>query len=111
MGEFWIAKEQGRLFVEAPGEDWTDWTEEAAARISKVFGVVGICVVDVFSEDSFEAISANVNRYIQEHYGGDAATTFKVEVKRANKQYPMTSMELASALGGNDFGGLSRVAG
>ncbi len=99
MGEFWIAKEQGRLFVEAPGEDWSNWTDEAAARISKVFGVIGICIVDVFSEDSFESISANVNRYIQENYGGQEATTFKVEVKRANKQYPMTSMELASALG------------
>ena len=81
MGEFWIAKEQGRLFVEAPGEDWSNWTDEAAARISKVFGVIGICIVDVFSEDSFESISANVNRYIQENYGGQEATTFKVEVK------------------------------
>ncbi len=100
LGRFWIEKEQGRFFVEAPGDIEEGWTEEAADLVSRVFGVVGICPVDVYDENGVDFLAARAVDHIRLAYeNGTVPRTFKVEVKRADKKYPLNSMELACVLG------------
>lgn len=98
IAKFWITKEQGRFLVEAPEGLGDEWMDDAVQCIAKVFGVVGISPVDVFDEDDKEYVAERVLDYIHREYR-DSSYRFKVEVKRANKKYPLTSMELASYLG------------
>jgi len=100
IAKFWIVKEQGRFLVEPPETLGDDWVDEAVMRISKVFGVVGISPVDVYDEDDKDFLAERCFDYIRREYqGGTVPCTFKVESRRANKKYPMTSMEIASYLG------------
>ncbi len=100
VGDFWISKEQGRFLVE-PREELPDtWVRDAVERACKVFGVIGVSPVDVFDDDAMETLSAVTIAHIRREYNdGQDACTFKIECRRANKKYPMTSMEIASALG------------
>ncbi|WP_105619789.1 tRNA uracil 4-sulfurtransferase ThiI [Vallitalea okinawensis] len=95
IGEFDVKKEQGRLFVEA--KDEVD-TEVVLETLGRVFGIVGICPVTVLDTNDFEAIKDAALTYMKENYG-DKNVTFKVEVRRADKRYPMNSMEIAREVG------------
>ena len=100
VGDFWISKEQGRFLVEPREELPETWVRDAVERAGKVFGVIGVSPVDVFDDDSFDNLTSVMLEYIRREYNaGQDPSTFKVECRRANKKYPMTSMELASALG------------
>lgn len=97
LGKLWIEKEQGRLFIPAPKTGAEDWMERAVQGLQTVFGIIGICPVDVLENDEFETIAQAVNAYVAREY--DQPYTFKVDCKRANKKYPMTSMEIACEIG------------
>jgi thiamine biosynthesis protein ThiI len=94
-GEFHVSKESGRMYVEALSD--YDY-EELLSALTKVFGVVGICPMVRLEDNGFEALAKEILAYVGEVYG-DSAFTFKVNARRARKNYPMTSMELAAALG------------
>jgi thiamine biosynthesis protein ThiI len=95
LGDFNVRKEQGRLFVEAFSEFDYD---ETLSQLQKIFGIVGICPV-VMSEDfSFESIQKLVVKYVKKAYK-DYNFTFKVEARRADKKYPMNSMEISKEVG------------
>ena len=95
-GTFRITKEQGRIYVEADGS--FDY-EEAVAALQRVFGIVGICPVVLVEDRGFEALSGDVTDYMRRLYG-EEKKTFKIHPRRANKNYPMTSMEVNAELGG-----------
>ncbi len=95
-GTFRITKEQGRIYVEADGS--FDY-EEAVAALQRVFGIVGICPVVLVEDRGFEALSGDVTDYMRRLYG-EEKKTFKIHTRRANKNYPMTSMEVNAELGG-----------
>lgn len=95
-GTFQITKEQGRIYVEAEGA--FDY-EEAAAALQRVFGIVGICPVVIVENHGFEALAQDVLSYMKEMYG-EEKKTFKVHTRRANKSFPMESMEVNAELGG-----------
>ncbi len=95
LGEFSIRREYGRIFLEAESTyDYEDLIEE----LQKVFGIVGICPIVVEEQVDFEAIKKKAIAYMQESYG-DRELTFKVNARRANKAFPMKSMELNSEIG------------
>ena len=94
-GEFHVSKENGRMYVEALSD--YDY-EELMGALTKVFGVVGICPMVRLEDEGFEALAEAVTAYVNEAYE-DKHFTFKVNARRARKNYPMTSMELAAALG------------
>lgn len=94
-GEFHVSKENGRMYVEALGD--YDY-EELMGALTKVFGIVGICPMVRLEDEGFEALAEAVVQYVDEAYE-DKNFTFKVDARRARKNYPMTSMELAAALG------------
>lgn len=94
-GEFCVRKENGRIYVETEG----DYDYEATVEtLQRVFGVVGICPVVLVEDNGFEQLVKDVIAHIDEAYP-DKNFTFKVDARRARKNYPMTSMELNAALG------------
>ena len=94
-GEFHVSKENGRMYVEALSD--YDY-EELMGALTKVFGVVGICPMVRLEDEGFDKLAEAVVSYVDEAY--DVKNfTFKVNARKARKNYPMTSMELAAALG------------
>lgn len=95
LGEFSIRREYGRIFLQAEsGYDYEDLIKE----LQKVFGIVGICPIVVEECMEFEAIKEKAIAYMKECYG-DSRLTFKVNARRANKAFPMKSMELNGEIG------------
>lgn len=95
-GEFTVTKEQGRIYAEVLGE--YDY-EETIEALKKVFGIVGICPVVQIEDNGFDALAEEVVSYIDRIYKG-AGKTFKVNARRARKNYPLNSMEINMELGG-----------
>lgn len=95
-GEFNVRKEQARIYVEAESE--FDY-EETVEALQHVFGIVGICPVIMAQDEGFDALAQMVVAHVKEVYG-DKSLTFKVDARRARKNYPMTSMEINAELGG-----------
>ncbi len=115
-GEFDIHKEQGRIYADALGDDDSFDPDEVIAALQNVFGLVGICQVMKVPVEDPDAIAEDAIRYIAEVYGmvpvenpeeGSSegvpaepdAITFKVHTRRANKHYPVSSMELDAEVG------------
>ncbi|MDD7332803.1 MAG: tRNA 4-thiouridine(8) synthase ThiI [Lachnospiraceae bacterium] len=94
-GNFTVRKENGRIYVETEGDYDYDETVEALQR---VFGIVGICPVILVKDEGFDRLAEAVVAHVDEAYP-DKHFTFKVDARRARKNYPMTSMELNAALG------------
>lgn len=95
-GDFEVRKEQGRIYVEMPGEYDYD---EAVEALSRVFGIVGFCPVVITEDKGFDQLAQEVIAYIDQAYP-DKKMTFKVNARRARKNYPLDSMEINSELGG-----------
>ena len=95
VGEFSIRKESGRIFVDALDEYDYD---EAVEALSRVFGIAGICPIVVEENKDFDHIAAVVCDYVGERYE-DRTFSFKVNVRRADKKYPIKSMDVAALLG------------
>lgn len=94
-GEFEVRKEQGRIYVDALGEYDFDEVVEALQR---VFGIVGICPVVVTKDEGFEKLAQDVIEYLGKVHP-QCEQTFKVDARRARKNYPKTSMEINADLG------------
>lgn len=95
LGEFLVIKEQGRIFVEPQGEFVES---EVVDAIKEVFGISYICPVVMIDTDDFETIKATTIQYVNENYE-DKHFTFKVEARRAYKNYPMDSLEISREVG------------
>lgn len=95
LGAFNVSKEQGRIFVECPeGYDY----EETVEALKCVFGISSICPVVVIDGTDWDSLEKGVGDYVEAMYP-DRHFTFKVEAKRADKQYPLTSPEICAKMG------------
>ena len=94
-GRFLITKTQGRIFVEAEGEFDYDETVE---HLQHVFGISGICPMIYAEDEGFEKLCDTVVKYMDDVYP-DKNRTFKVNCRRACKNYPKDSMEVNADLG------------
>lgn len=94
-GEFEVRRLQGRIYVDAlSAYDY----DEVLEALSHVFGIVGICPVVLVEDEGFDKLAEDVIAYMDKVYP-DKHITFKVNARRARKNYPMDSMELNAALG------------
>ena len=94
-GEFKVTRTEGRIYVHALSD--FDY-EETVDNLKTVFGISGICPVIHVAYEGFEKRSKVVVSYMDETYP-DKNMTFKVQTRRARKNYPMDSMEINMALG------------
>ena len=101
LGDFEVRREYGRIFVDAKSDFDYD---EAMNRLTKIFGISGICPVMQIDSLEYEDIAKGVVEYVKEEYSktgsNTARLTFKMNVRRHNKEYPINSMEMAARLGG-----------
>lgn len=86
-----LSETQGRLVVSNFSADIED---ELISRLQKVFGLIGVASA-VEIDTAMEDIEKYVGGFDVENY-----KTFKIEAKRADKTFPMTSMEIERHLGG-----------
>ncbi|SFN95876.1 thiamine biosynthesis protein ThiI [Pseudobutyrivibrio sp. JW11] len=94
-GHFGVKKQSGRILVSVEGEyDYDD----AVAALQHVFGISAICPTVVVPDEGFDKMAEAVIKYVDEEFV-DKNFSFKVMGRRANKQYPMTSMEVAAEIG------------
>lgn len=95
-GEFNVTKENGRIYATAVSDFDYD---EAVAALKRVFGIIGICPVVQIEDNGFDDLAKHVVEYFDATYP-DKNITFKVNARRARKNYPMDSMEINMELGG-----------
>ena len=95
-GEFSVRKEQGRIYVDVESEFY-DY-DEVVENLSRVFGISHICPMIQLEDEGFEKLGQDIVSYFDEVYP-DKHITFKVNARRARKNYPKTSMEINEDLG------------
>ena len=95
FGKFRIYSKQSTIYVE-PAEETCDLSG-AYAACKQVFGIIAIARAVPCPKEK-EAILATAKTYLGEAL--TAARSFKVESKRADKAFPMTSIQLSQAVGG-----------
>ena len=96
LGQFKVYTRQSTTYVE-PKDDSCDM-DTAYERMTKVFGVVGVSRARACEKDK-DAILETAKTYL-----GDAmraAKSFKVESKRADKRFPLGSIQLSQYVGGH----------
>ena len=95
LGQFRVYTRQSTTYVE-PMTDACDM-DGAWEALTRVFGVVGLSRARACEKDK-DAILAAAREYLDDKLS--TARTFKVETKRADKTFPMTSIQLSQYVGG-----------
>ncbi len=95
IGKFKVYSAQSTIYVE-PEEAGADM-DAAFEAAQKLFGVVKVVRAAACEKDK-DAILAKAVEYLGEDLA--AAKSFKVETRRSDKSFPMTSIELSQYVGG-----------
>lgn len=95
LGEFEYRKEQSTVSV-IPMSDDIDMNE-VSSRVGRVFGIARYSRALQVGKDMDE-IKAQAPKYLEEQLR--FAHTFKVEAKRSDKKFPLTSPEISAEVGG-----------
>ncbi len=94
-GTFRVYKTQGRIHLETEGEYDYD---ELMDTLTKIFGITAICPAIELMDEGFDQLKEEAVRYCGEIYG-NRKMTFKVNARRARKNYPLESMEINAKVG------------
>ena len=89
-GYFIASKESGRIYVQALSEYDYD---EVIDALKKVFGIAWICPMLQLEDKDYENLKKVVVDYIDQVYP-DKHFTFKVDSRRADKNYPVRSEQM-----------------
>ena len=95
IGKFRVYCLQSTVYVEAQ-EDGADM-DAAFAALKKVFGVIKLSRAAACEKDR-DAIAALAIEYLREDM--ERVRSFKVESKRSDKSFPLTSIQLSQNVGG-----------
>ena len=94
LGEAKITKSQSTIYVQPVSEDYD--FEEALKRVGMIFGIAGFSRACV-CEKTVEDILSRSREYLKNVM--ENIKTFKVEAKRADKRFPLTSPEICAEVG------------
>ena len=86
-----LEETQGRLVVHSYSAMYED---EIVEKLQQVFGLIA-----VMKADEIDSSLQEIESYV-EKLDFSGVSTFRIETKRADKTFPMTSMELDKHLGG-----------
>ncbi len=95
LGDFSVRKAQSTIYIEPRHEDFP--FGEALEEMKQVFGIAAFSRALTVEKD-MDAILNAAPDYLAERLKN--AKTFKVESKRADKRFPLTSPEISRELGG-----------
>lgn len=95
LGHFVISRSQSTITIEPVDESFD--IDEAVERLSKVFGIAGFQRAAAVEKD-MDAILPAACAYLKEQLSD--ISTFKVEAKRSDKNFPLTSPEISREVGG-----------
>lgn len=94
-GQFDVTKESGRIYVLAEGDyEYEDVTE----ALKRVFGIADICPMVQIDDKDYGNLKKQVVEYMDQVYP-DKNITFKVDARRGDKQYPVSSEQMNRDLG------------
>lgn len=94
-GEFDVYILQSTVYIEPKSEDCD--VDGAWEACHSIFGVVSLCRCRP-CEKSMDAIFEAIESYLGDDL--DCAKSFKVESKRSDKQFPMSSIQISQEIGG-----------
>ena len=94
-GEFRIRRTRGRIYIDALSD--YDY-EETVENLKTVCGISGICPMVELEDEGFDKLCEEAISYLAEQYPGKKFT-FKVNARRARKNYPKNSMEINADVG------------
>ena len=94
-GEFKVSKINGRIFVHTLSEYNYD---EMIDILTHIFGIIAVCPVQVIQDHTIEGINKAAVAYVRDNYE-EKNFSFKVDTRRPNKAYPLTSMEVDARVG------------
>ena len=95
FGQFRVYTRQSTTYVEPMNEECD--VQGAFEAIKKVFGIVGVSLARPCEKDK-DAILNTAKEFLDDKLR--AARTFKVETRRADKTFPMNSIQLSQYVGG-----------
>ena len=93
-----VRKAQGRMYVNCEESE----TDEAISALQKVFGIAWICPVAQYDRMDFASLKEAVTEHVKKEYfsdGADEQKTFKVNCRRVDKAFPLTSVEVNEQIG------------
>jgi thiamine biosynthesis protein ThiI len=96
LGPVSISKAQSRIYVEPESENYE--IDEAMHRLTKVFGIASVSPALKIETDK-QLIFDNAINTAKEVLKRKQYKTFKVETRRADKTFPMNSMDVSRELG------------
>ena len=97
LGESKIYKEQGKVYIEIAESSM----ENAMNRIKKVFGIVYVSpCLRIEKNEDMEDVKKYAILALKEALEESKNRTYKVETKRADKNFPMKSPEISREIGG-----------
>lgn len=94
IGDFKVYKEYGRIYIDLEDYDLDEVVEE----VRKVFGIVGVCPA-VRAEKDYEKLKELALEVLEEKIE-QGYKTFKVESRRGDKDFRLTSQEISFDIGG-----------
>ena len=94
LGEIEYSRSQSTLYIEP--EEGVDM-DELTDRLRKVYGIVKICRAKKIDKTMEAVLAEDTTDYLAEVL--DAASTFKVNAKRADKHFPLKSPEICREMG------------
>ncbi len=96
-GQFAVHRTRGRIYVDVLSEEY-DY-DETVEHLKKVFGIADICPMVQVEDEGFDKLCGTLVQYMDEVYE-DKHLTFKVNARRARKNYPLDSMMINGEVGG-----------
>lgn len=106
-GDFYVVKEQGRLIIESRGTE-IDF-DRIIPKVMPIFGIIALCPGIKTEDQSIENIRSLALEHMKE-LCSDKHYTFKVETKRSDKRYPMSSREVSADVGGYVFNNMDNLS-
>lgn len=95
LGEFDVTRRQSTVFIEPLSENID--LDAAVKKLCNVFGIAAVQRSAVLPKNMEEIISGGI-KYLEKTLS--AAKSFKVEAKRSDKGFPLTSPQIQQDLGG-----------
>lgn len=95
LGKVKVACMQSTMTIEAENDDYD--IEEAINILSRIFGIAGFQRAAQVEKD-MAVILSTAPEYLAEQL--ENASTFKVEAKRSDKNFPLTSPQISAETGG-----------